>query len=315
MKAAQINIYGGSEAVEINKNAQEPAIAPGKVLVEIYAAGVNPVDWKIREGYLKERAPLQFPATLGGDFSGVVREVAEGVSGFKKGDEVYGQAGLLNGGSGSFAEFALADITKIAHKPKRLNYEEAAALPLAAVSAWQGLVDHIKLSRGNKILIHGGAGGIGAFAVQIAKHLGAYVATTVSADDVSYAKELGADEVIDYGAQRFEDLARGYDAVFDTAGVGGETYEKSFRVVKKNGIICSMTEQPREDLIEQYGVSAMRQSTDVTTERLSKLAELVDQGILTIEIDKTFSLDQAAEALTYLQTKHSKGKVVLEVRR
>jgi NADPH:quinone reductase-like Zn-dependent oxidoreductase len=275
---------------------------------------VNPVDWKIREGYLKERAPLQFPATLGGDFSGVVKQVGEGVSGFKESDEVYGQAGLLNGGSGSFAEISLGDIQKIARKPKQVNHVEAAALPLAGVSAWQGIVDHIQVSAGKKILIHGGAGGIGAFAIQIAKHLGAHVVTTVNVNDIAYAKELGADETIDYEIQRFEDLAREYDAVFDASGVGGETYEKSFRVVKKGGIIVSMTEQPREDLIEQYGVNAMRQSTAVTSERLSKLAELVDQGILKTEIDKTFSLDKAAEALTYLQTKHSRGKVVLEVR-
>jgi len=315
MKAAQINTYGGGEVVEINENAPEPMIAPGKVLVEIYAAGVNPVDWKIREGYLQQMAPLQFPATLGGDFSGVVKEVGEGVSEFKKGDEVYGQAGLLNGGSGSFAEIALGDTQKIARKPEHANYVEAAALPLAGVSAWQGLIDHMKLSRGNKILIHGGAGGIGSFAVQIAKYLGAYVATTVSASDMEYAKELGADEVIDYETQRLEDLARDYDAVFDTSGSGGDTYERSFRVVKKGGLIVSMTEQPRQDLIEQYGVNTIRQSTEVTSERLSKLAELVGQGILKIEIDKTFSLDQAAQALAYLQTQHSRGKVVLNIKR
>src|SRR3989344_1631525 len=203
MKAAQINTYGGSEVVEINNDAAEPMIAPGKILIEIYASGVHPVDWQIREGYLKERAPLQFPATLGGDFSGVVKEVGEGVSEFKKGDEVCGQAGLLNGGSGSFAEIALGDIQKIARKPKQVHHIEAAALPLAGVSAWQGLVDHIKLSKGNKILIHGGAGGIGSFAVQIAKYLGAYVVTTVSASDMEYVKELGADETIDYQSQRF----------------------------------------------------------------------------------------------------------------
>lgn len=314
MKAAQINTYGGGEVVEINRNAPEPIIAPGKVLVEVYAAGVNPVDWKIREGYLKERAPLQFPATLGGDFSGVVKEVTEGVSEFKKGEEVYGQAGLVNGGSGSFAEIALADMQKIARKPKQASHVEAGALPLAGVSAWQGVVEHINLQKGQKILIHGGAGGIGSFAVQIAKHLGAYVATTVNADDIAYAKELGADEAIDYQSQRFEDSAREYDAVFDDSGSGGDTYERSFQVVKKGGIIVSMTEQPRDDLAEQYGVRTMRQSTEVSNERLTKLAELVDQGVLKVYIDKTFSLGEAAEALTYLQTKHSRGKVVLGIK-
>jgi NADPH:quinone reductase-like Zn-dependent oxidoreductase len=274
-------------------------------LVEIYAAGVNPVDWKIREGYLKERAPFQFPATLGADFSGVIKET---------GEEVYGQAGLVNGGSGSFAEFALADPQKIAPKPKNVNHEEAAALPLAAVSAWQGVGEHINIQSGQNILIHGGAGGIGAFAVQIAKHLGAHVATTVSAQDMKYAKELGANEVIDYQSQRFEDFVHEYDAVFDASGGGAETYERSFQVVKKGGAIVSMTEEPREDLAEQYGVSTMRQSSDVTPERLQRVAELVEQGILKVAVDKVFPLDQAAEALTYLQTSHSRGKVVLKTK-
>src|SRR3989304_6416091 len=141
MKAAQIKKHGGSEVVEINKNAPKPAASPGQILVEVYAAGVNPVDWKIREGYI----PLQFPATLGGDFSGVIAEVGEGVSGFKKGDEVYGYARVLGGGSGSFAEFVSVDTKVIARKPKNISHVEAAALPLTGVSAWQALVDHIGL--------------------------------------------------------------------------------------------------------------------------------------------------------------------------
>lgn len=314
MKAAQINAYGGHEVVEITGNAPEPTLSAGKVLVEVHAAGVNPIDWKMCEGYLKEMVPLQFPATLGGDFAGVVTKLGEGVADFEAGQEVYGQAGLLNGGSGSFAEIALADAQKIAPKPKEVNYVEAAALPLAGVSAWQGVGEHIHIQSKQKILIHGGAGGIGSFAVRIAKHLGAHVATTTKGSDVNYAKELGADEVIDYETQRFEDLAHDYDAVFDASGSGPQTYEKSFDVVKKGGIVVSMTEQPREDLAEQYGVRTMRQSTDVTPERLAKVAELVDQGVLKIEIDKVFPLDQAAQALTYLQTSHSRGKVVLRMK-
>src|SRR3989344_1733665 len=143
MKAAQINAYGGGEVVEINNAAPEPMLSAGKVLVQVYAAGVNPVDWKIREGYLKERVSLQFPATLGGDFAGVVKKLGEGVTDFKEGDEVYGQAGLVNNGSGSFAALAGADINKIGSRPKMLNYVETASLPLAGVSAWQGIGEHI----------------------------------------------------------------------------------------------------------------------------------------------------------------------------
>jgi len=313
MKAAQIKKYGGSEVVEINKNAPKPTVSRGHLLVEVNAAGVNPVDWKIREGYMQQMAPLQFPATLGGDFSGVVAEVGEGVSGFKKGDEVYGHASILVGGSGSFAEFVSADIKVTARKPENITHVEAGALPLTGVSAWQALVDHMGLSRGKKILIHGGAGGIGSIAFQLARHLGAYVATTVNAKDIQYVKELGADETIDYKNQTFEGMLHDYDAVYDT--VGGETYVRSFKVLRKGGIIVSMLEQPRPELMEQYGVNAIGQMTQVNTERLSKLAELVSKRVIKVHVDKTFPLEQAGEALAYLQSGHPRGKVVLKMKK
>ncbi|MDO8727967.1 MAG: NADP-dependent oxidoreductase [Candidatus Methanoperedens sp.] len=309
MKAAQINKYGGSEVVEINKNAPKPAVSRGQLLVEVYAAGVNPIDWKIREGYM----PLKFPATLGGDFSGVIADVGEGVSGLEKDFEVYGHASVLGGGSGSFAEFVLADAKVMALKPKNITHMEAGALPLTSVSAWQALVDHIGLSRGKKILIHGGAGGIGSIAIQLAKHLGAYVATTVNAKDMQYVKELGADEAIDYKNQTFESMLHDYDAVYDT--VGGETYIRSFKVLRKGGIIVSMLEQPRPELMEQYGLQAIGQFTQVNTERLSKLAELVSKRVIKVHIEKTFPLEQAGEALAFLQSGHPRGKVVLKMKK
>src|SRR3990172_2727512 len=312
MKAAQINRYGGSEAVEINKNAASPVASPGKLIVEVYAAGVNPIDWKIREGYMQQMRSLSFPITLGSDFSGLVMEAGEGVSGFKKGDEVYGQAIVLGGGSGSFAEFALVNAKAIAYKPKSVSHIEAAALPLAGVSAYQALVDHIGLSVGKKILIHGGAGGIGTFAIQLARHEGAYVAATAGTGSIKYGKDLGADEVIDYRKQSFEDLLSDYDAVFDT--VGGDTYARSFKVLKKGGIIVSMLEQPREELTEKYGVNAISQFTQVTSGRLSKLAELVDRGAVKVYVDRIFPLERVGEALSYLQKGHPRGKVVLEIK-
>jgi alcohol dehydrogenase len=309
MKAAQINKYGGSEVVEINRNAPKPVASRGQILVEVYAAGVNPIDWKIREGYI----PLKFPATLGGDFSGVIADVGEGVSGFKKGLEVYGYGSVLGGGSGSFAEFVSADVKVMALKPKKITHVEAGAFPLTGVSAWQALVDHMSLSKGKKILIHGGAGGIGSIAIQLAKHLGAYVATTVSSKDMQYVKELGADETIDYKNQSFEDLLNDYDGVYDT--VGGETYVRSLKVLKKGGIIVSMLEQPRPELMEQYEVKAIGQLTQVNSERLSKLAELIDQRVTKVHVDKTFPLEQAGEALAYLQSGHPRGKVVLKMKK
>jgi alcohol dehydrogenase len=271
--------------------------------------------WKIREGYMQQMMPIQFPSTLGMDFSGVIKQVGEGVtsSDFKQGDEVYGQAGVTNGGSGAFAELALANVEHIAYKPKRLNYLEAAALPLVGVSAWQALVENIGLSKDQKILIHGGAGGIGSISIQLAKKLGAYVATTVNVNDKQFVEKLGADEVIDYKTQAFEDLIHNYDAVYDA--VGGETYTKSFRVLKKGGIIVSMLEQPNTELMQQFGVKAIFQFTQVNKERLRKLAEFVDQqdNNIEIHIDRTFPLDEARKALDYQKDVHPRGKIVLVI--
>src|SRR6266852_6277908 len=198
MNSAQIKKYGGSEVVEINRSAPEPIVSAGKVLVIVKAAGVNPADWKIAEGYMQQMIQLQFPSTLGIDFSGVVKQIGEGVSSVSQGDEVYGQASVFTGGSGAFAEMALANVDSIAHKPKSLSHVEAAALPLVGVSAWQALVENIGLSKDQNILIHGGAGGIGSIAIQLANHLGEYVATTVDTKDRQFVRELGANQMIDY---------------------------------------------------------------------------------------------------------------------
>ena len=314
MKSAQIKRYGSSEVIEINQMTPTPNLAAGKVLVDVKVAAINPVDWKIREGYMQQMIPLQFPSTLGMDFSGIIKQVGEGVSpsDFKQDDEVYGQAGVTNGGSGAFAEVALANVESIAHKPNRLSHVEAAALPLVGVSAWQALVENIGLSKDQKILIHGGAGGIGSIAIQLAKKLDAYVATTASTNDKQFVEMLGADEVIDYKTQPFEDVIHNYDAVFDT--VGGETYARSFRVLTKDGIIVSMLEQPNSELMRQFGVKAIFQFTQVNRERLTKLAELVDQkNNIDIHVDKTFPLDEAGKALDYQKNAHSRGKIVLAI--
>ena len=235
MKSAQIKKYGGSEVVEITQNTSTPNVpAAGKVLVTIKAAGVNPVDWKIREGYFQQMIPLQFPFTLGMDFSGIIKETGKDISDFKQGDEVYGQAGVVTGGSGAFAEMAMANAENITHKPKRLSHVEAAPLPLVGVSAWRALIENIGLSKGQRILIHGGAGGIGSIAIQIAKNLGAFVATTVSANDKTFVQELGADQVVDYKSQNFEDLLHDYDSVFDTF-CRRRHIQKVFQSLKERG--------------------------------------------------------------------------------
>jgi alcohol dehydrogenase len=314
MKSARIRGYGSTrDVIEIEQNAPVPNDpSEGKVLVRVKAAGVNPIDWKISEGYMQQVMPIEFPTILGWDFSGIIEKAGAGVSDIKQGEEVYGQSSVVIGGSGTFAEMALTNADNIAQKPRTLSHEEAAGLPTVGVSAWQALVEIIGLSKGQKILIHGGAGGVGSIAIPLAKYIGAYVATTVSEKDKQFVKDLGADEIIDYKTQTFEDVlsSHNYDAVLDT--VGGETYTRSFKVLKRgSGIIVSTLEQPNQELMEKFGVKAILELSQVTSERLTKLAQWVDQNNVRVNVDKTFPLEDAATALDYQKVAHPRGKVVL----
>lgn len=311
MKAAQIKDYGGPEVMQTVSDAAKPQPGPGQVLVEVYAAAVNPFDWKVRQGNMKDSVPLTLPATLGGDCAGIVAELGEGVMGFEIGQPVYGQANALSG-QGSYAEFTPVKAESLALKPKNVDYVIAAALPLSGVSAYMALVEHINLKSGQKILIHGGAGGIGSLAVQLAKHLGAYVASTAATEDIDFVKSLGADVVIDYKTQAFEALLKDYDAVFDT--VGGETYDKSYQVLKSGGTIVSMTSSPNQVQAQPRNINAIAQQTRLNPERLAKLTELVESGSIKVEIDKVFPLDHASEALEYIKQGHHRGKVVIKVK-
>lgn len=313
MKALQILRYGGRDAMQLTDNGSKPAAGKGQVLIEVHAASINPIDWKIRAGYMKEDLPLTMPATFGGDVSGVVTAVGESVPDLKVGSRVFGYASPVAGGSGSFAEFVAANVSTVAPAPQKATMVEAAALPLVGASAVQALETHIKLQRGQKLLIHGGAGGIGSVAVQLAKSLGAYVATTAAADDLAYVKELHADEVIDYKKEAFEAKLADFDAVFDT--VGGDTTKKSFKVLKKGGVLVSMLGQPDAALAQQHGVTAVGQFTQATTDVLKRVAQLVDRGTIRSRIAKTFSLEQAAQAFQLAEEGQPRGKVLFEVKR
>lgn len=311
MKAAQFSQYGEPEVIEINE-VSKPVPTENQVLIEVHVATINPFDYKLRRGYMKDMMPLTFPFTIGGDLSGVVVEIAKGVSNFNVGDEVFGQAYNLGGSTGSMAEFAAANVESVALKPKTINYVEAGSLPLVGCSAIQSLEQHINLQNGQKILIHGGAGGIGSVAIQLAKHLGAYVATTVSTDDIDFAKTLGADEVIDYKSQDFSELLKDFDAVYDT--VGGDTTDRSFKILTRGGILVSMLGAPKEELATEYGVTVIGQNTQTNSQNLSRLAELVDQGVIKPEVDKVFPLAQVREAFEYAENGHPRGKVVIAVK-
>lgn len=315
MKAVQINGYGGVEVLELNQNAPKPSPSENQILVEVYASSLNPIDWKIRAGYMKNAGwldKLKFPITLGSDFSGKVIEIKDRTPELKVGDEVYGYANVLYGGSGAFAEFAVVNNTNLARKPKNLGHDEAASLPLVGVSALQAIEDNIKLKSGQKILIHGGAGGIGHLAIQLAKAIGAYVATTVSSSDMDFVEELGADEVIDYKTQKFEEIIKDFDAVFDT--VGGETRDKSFKIIKKGGILVSMLGDPDQKLAQNCGVIPIALNTDVNSDNLKRLTGLVEEQIIKPQVDKVYPIEKAQEAFTYQEQSHPRGKVVLKIK-
>lgn len=310
MKAAQIKEYGDPSVIEINE-VDTPRVSTGKVLVEVHASSLNPFDSAVRAGYMKEMMPLQFPATLGGDIAGVVKEVSDD-SPFAKGDKVYGQANVVAGNSGAFAEFALTAEVQVAKMPNNLNFEEAASLPLVGVSALQALTEHIKLKEGQKIFIRGGSGGIGTIAIQIAKHLGATVATTATGGDINRVKELGADEVVDYKSSDFSATLGQVDAVFDT--VGGDDFNKALSIVKQGGIAVSMIAHADEDKANELGVTAITQATRATTDALNKLTELVESGVVKPQVSKTYSLDDISEAFRDRESGGVSGKIVIKIK-
>ncbi len=309
MKAAQISEYGDPSVVVINE-IEKPTVNEGQVLVEVHAASLNPFDTTIRTGKMKDA--IQLPVTLGGDIAGVVVEVGQGVSDFAVGDKVYGQANAVAGNSGAFAEYAATKATQVAKMPANPDYQGAASLSLVGVSALQALTNHINLQAGQKLFIHGGAGGIGTIAIQIAKSLGAYVATTATGDNISAVKELGADEVIDYKTENFVAVLHDYDAVFDT--VGGDDFARSLEVLKAGGTAVSMIAAVDESQAMERRVTALTQATKVTTEALEKLCELVEAGDVTPQVGKVYRLDQIREAFTARETGSIRGKVVLEVK-
>ena len=312
MRAVQYNKYGDYSVLEINENAPTPSLKQDQVLVENYAASINPFYIKLRLGYMQKMIPLNFPVTIGGDFSGKIIEVSKGISDFKNGDEIYGSAQVVAGASGSMAEYLAASLKNISLKPKNISFIEAAALPLVGASAIQALIDHINLQPGQKILIHGGAGGIGHIAIQLAKSIGAFVVTTVNGSCFEFVKSLGADQILDYKTQKFAEILQDFDSVFDTAG--GEVTDNSYKVLKKGGILVSMAGQPDQELAEKYGVTAIGQNTKTNTVNLDRLRKLVEANSIKVHIDKIFPLQDAREAFKYKEENHPQGKVVVNIR-
>jgi len=332
MKAAVIHRYGKNDQVHIEEMAK-PEPLQNDLLVSVRAASVNPVDFKIRAGELKQIVPYRLPLVLGNDLSGVVVSVGASVSRFKVGDEVF--ARLDKDRIGAYAEFALVRETAAAPKPANLSHVEAASIPLVGLTAWQALVDIAKLSAGQSVLIHAGSGGVGTFAIQLAKHLGATVATTVGARNRDLVKGLGADQVIDYKSQRFDELVKDVDVVFDTQG--GETLERSFQVVKRGGTVVTVGGVPDAKFAKAWGLNpllvlALRFLTRRITRaakkhgakfeylfmhadgtELGEIAKLLDAGVVRPVIDRTFHLASIRDALAYAETGRTVGKVVVTI--
>ncbi len=307
MKAAIINQYGTPvEIVEVD----QPNLLADSVLIEVHAASINPIDNLVRAGYMKDLMPIPFPYIMGYDVSGVVLEVGEQVTKFKKGDEVFSRPNSMQ--AGTIAEYTMVKEEELALKPANITHQEAASVPLVGLTAWQALVAKGNLQKGQKVLIHAGSGGVGTLAIQMAKHLGAEVATTTSAKNFELVKNLGADVVIDYKTQKFEEELSEYDLVLDM--LGGETLEKSFKVLKKGGRLVSIKAQDTKGLAKQYGVHFEAFFMWSSGEMLSDLAQLISDNVLNPVIDRTYAIDQTQEAYDYLQSGRAKGKVVIQVK-
>jgi NADPH:quinone reductase-like Zn-dependent oxidoreductase len=310
MKAVRVHNYGGPEVLQF-EDAPRPVPDSGEILIKAYAASVNPIDWKARAGYLKDFMPLPLPFTPGWDVSGVVDAVGSGVSKFKKGDEVYARPNIMHGGYGGYAEYVVAKEAQTALKPRSVDYVHAAAIPLAAVTAWQALFDTAGLQKGQKVLIHGAAGGVGSFAVQLAKWKGAHVIGTASAKNQSFLRELGVDEPIDYAKTRFEDVVHDVDVVLDT--VGGETQQRSWKVLRKGGFLVSIAGAPSTEEATKHGVRSAGISVNPDTSVLDEIGKLVDSGKLKPIVETVLPLSEARKAHELNESGHARGKVVLKV--
>ncbi|HTV80707.1 MAG TPA: NADP-dependent oxidoreductase [Steroidobacteraceae bacterium] len=307
MKVVRITHFGGPEALHV-ESVPVPKPAEGELLVRVSAAGVNPVDYKIRGGKYPAVKQDKLPFVMGRDVAGTVVECGPSVGRFTKGETIYAMPGL---GRGGYAEYALVKVSEAAPKPESLDAVQAAAVPLAALTAWQGLFRHGQLQQGQRVLIHGGAGGVGHFAIQFAKAKGAWVATTASARHLDFVRRLGADEVIDYQAQRFEDVLEKVDLVFDL--IGGETQERSFGVLRQGGRLVSTLNEPSAQKAAAHGIRAMRYTVSESGTDLAAIGELIDAGKVRPVITRTYQLKEAAAAQEFLEHEHPQAKVVLSV--
>ncbi|HTN62373.1 MAG TPA: NADP-dependent oxidoreductase [Devosia sp.] len=306
MQAVRMHEFGGPKVLHA-EIVGRPEPGADELLVRIHAASINPVDYKMRSGNYPTTEERDLPLTLGRDLSGVVMIAGAEVADLREGDAVFA---FLGPGRGSYGEYAIVKREEAAPKPANINHAEAAAVPLAGLTAWQGLFDHGQLRAGQRVLIHGGAGGVGHFAVQFAKNHGAMVFTTASGQDAEFLHRIGADQVIDYKKERFEDVANDIDLVFDL--IGGETEERSWAVIRKGGTLVSTLGEPSQDKAGQHDVRGVGYKTQPNSNQLAQIGRLIEEDRLHPNIAATFRLSDAGSAQDWLEHEHIQGKIVLD---
>ena len=308
MKAVCIYAFGGPAVLKY-EDVPRPHPGPGEVLVRVHAAGVNPVDWKIREGHLQEMLHHTFPLILGWDVSGVVEGLGSGLTRLKLGDEVYSRPDIAR--DGAYAEFIVMKESEVALKPRSLDHLHAAALPLVGLTSWQTLFVAGGLAAGQRVLIHAAAGGVGHVAVQLAKWKGAHVIGTAAARNHAFLRELGVDQVVDYDTERFEDVVQPVDVVLDTQG--GDTQARSWQVLKPGGILVSIASPPSAEIAAAQGVRQAFVFTQPDSGQLDELTRRVEAEQLKVIVETVLPLSDATRAQELSQRGHGRGKIVLRV--
>ncbi len=306
MKAAIIRDYDTEiEIAEIDA----PALSDDSVLINVHAASINPIDYILQSGAMKDNIPLEFPHVMGFDVAGEITEIGKDVTGFSVGDAVYARANQQD--AGAIAQVARLKASEMALKPANISHAEAASVPLAGLTAWQALITKAKMKKGDKVLIHAGSGGVGTLAIQIAKYFGAHVATTCSARNADLVRDLGADVVIDYKEQTFEDELSDYDIVFDM--IGGETLNRSFKVLKKGGTLVSIKGQDTDNLAPDHGVRFEWFFMEPDGAMLADLGKLIEDGHVKTVIDSTYKMEDVVAAYASLKDGHAVGKIVMMI--
>ncbi|GHO45850.1 NADP-dependent oxidoreductase [Ktedonospora formicarum] len=304
MRVIHIHSHGGPEVLKLEEKAR-PEPQMGEVLLRVYAAGVNPIDWRICQGLMKASMPITFPYTPGLEMAGVVEEVGPGVTAFKRGQAVIAQTS-----AGAYAEYITISVEALALKPQTVSFAEAATIPVGATTAWRVLFDHGGLTAGQRVLIQGAAGGVGLFAIQLAKWKGAHVIGTASTANLDFVRSLGADEVVDYTTTSVEGIAQDVDLVLD--GVGGKTLSSLLAALRQGGTLISIAGPPPQEEAQARGVRAMM-SRGAASVPLQVLTQLISEGHLNVTAGKAFPLSDVQQAHEYSRNGHGRGRIVLQI--